>query len=140
MEGHALLWRHEQRLRRPRQRQQLPQAEFWIVGSKPGAQVQQLQGIAGVHVTGRVPDVRPYLATPMLVVWGDYVPQAPRWAPRLVNCRAFAAKVNAAGGRAENLVLPDIGIRGNSHMLMQDDNSHEIAGLVLDWVRKNAKR
>jgi len=43
-------------------RQQLPQAQFWIVGSKPGAEVKKLEGIPGVNVTGRVPDVRPYLA------------------------------------------------------------------------------
>jgi len=84
-------------------------------------------------------DVTPYLRTPMLVVWGDYVPQAPRWAPRLVNCSAFVAKVNAAGGRAEQWVLPEMGIRGNSHMLMQDDNSLEIAGMVADWVGRTAR-
>jgi glycosyltransferase involved in cell wall biosynthesis len=43
-------------------RKQLPQAEFWIVGSKPGAEVKKLAAIDGVKVTGRVPDVRPYLA------------------------------------------------------------------------------
>ncbi len=85
-------------------------------------------------------DVTPYLRTPILVVWGDYVPGAPRWAPRLVNCRAFVAKVTAAGGRAEQLVLPDVGIRGNSHMLMQDDNSLEIAGMLVDWINRNTAR
>ena len=85
-------------------------------------------------------DVTPYLRTPMLVVWGDYVPGAPRWAPRLANCRAFVAKVTAAGGKAEQLVLPDVGIRGNSHMLMQDDNSLEIAGMLVDWINRTAAR
>ena len=84
-------------------------------------------------------DVTPYLRTPILVLWGDYVPEAPRWAPRLANCRAFVAKVNAAGGKAENLVLPEQGIRGNSHMLMQDNNSLEIAGMLVDWINRNAR-
>ncbi len=103
------------------------------------------QGIAGVIAVepGACPDaagdVAPYLHTPMLVLWGDYVPQAPRWAPRLVNCRAFVAKVNAAGGRAEQWVLPERGIHGNSHMLMQDNNSLEIAGMLADWINANAR-
>lgn len=39
-----------------------PQAEFWVVGSNPSKDVNALQSIDGVKVTGRVPDVRPYLA------------------------------------------------------------------------------
>jgi hypothetical protein len=103
------------------------------------------QGIAGVIAVepGACPDaagdVAPYLNTPMLVVWGDYVPQAPRWASRLVNCRAFVAKVNAAGGKAAQWVLPEMGIRGNSHMLMQDDNSLQIAAMLADWINANAR-
>ncbi|HTJ64852.1 MAG TPA: TIGR03087 family PEP-CTERM/XrtA system glycosyltransferase [Alphaproteobacteria bacterium] len=43
-------------------RRTLPTAQFFIVGSNPSPAVQALAAIAGVHVTGRVPDVRPYLA------------------------------------------------------------------------------
>ena len=42
-------------------RQTAPEAAFHIVGSSPAAQVQALAA-EGVHVTGRVPDVRPYVA------------------------------------------------------------------------------
>lgn len=42
--------------------QTLPQAQFYIVGSSPSPTVQALAQIGGVHVSGRVPDVRPYLA------------------------------------------------------------------------------
>ncbi len=41
---------------------QHPAARFYIVGSRPSAQVQLLSKLPGVHVTGSVPDVRPYLA------------------------------------------------------------------------------
>ena len=44
---------------------------------------------------------------------------------------------NAAGGKAELLVLPEIGIKGNTHMLMQDDNSLDIADILLDWIGKH---
>jgi sugar transferase (PEP-CTERM/EpsH1 system associated) len=35
---------------------------FHIVGANPGPEVRRLAGLPGVRVTGRVPDVRPYLA------------------------------------------------------------------------------
>ena len=38
-----------------------PRARFWIVGSNPTAAVRALAALEGVSVTGRVPDVRPYL-------------------------------------------------------------------------------
>ena len=81
-------------------------------------------------------DVAPYKGLPILVLWGDYVELAPRWAPRLKGCRDFAAAANAAGGRVEVAVLPEMGIRGNSHMLMQDDNSLEIADWLVRWLAK----
>ena len=45
-----------------------PEARFFIVGSNPTKQVLQLSGIKGVTVTGRVEDVRPYLAHARLAV------------------------------------------------------------------------
>jgi sugar transferase (PEP-CTERM/EpsH1 system associated) len=43
-------------------RRSAPGAAFHVVGSSPSAAVQALVGTDGVFVTGRVPDVRPYLA------------------------------------------------------------------------------
>jgi glycosyltransferase involved in cell wall biosynthesis len=42
--------------------EQRPKAEFWIVGSDPTDRVKELGRISGVHVTGKVDDVRPYLS------------------------------------------------------------------------------
>ena len=30
--------------------------------------------------------------------------------------------------------LPKLGIRGNSHMLMQDKNNLQLADLILSWI------
>lgn len=30
--------------------------------------------------------------------------------------------------------LPEMGIKGNSHMLMMDNNNDQIAGLINDWL------
>ena len=62
----AVEWFAEQVL--PLIRQRCAQAHFWIVGSRPTEAVQRLRGVAGVSVTGSVPDVRPYLAHAQLVV------------------------------------------------------------------------
>lgn len=43
-------------------------AEFWIVGATPAPEVQELTSIAGVRVTGQVPDIRPYLANAQCAV------------------------------------------------------------------------
>jgi hypothetical protein len=82
-------------------------------------------------------DLTPYLKMPILVLWGDNVDVVPRWAPRLKLCREFAAAAVKAGGRVENVVLPEIGMRGSSHMLMQDRNSLEIADWLLAWIERN---
>ena len=43
-------------------RSTVPAARFYIVGSNPSPQVLALARLSGVTVTGKVPDVRPYLA------------------------------------------------------------------------------
>ncbi len=100
------------------------------------------QGIAGIIAVepAAVPapgdDLRPFLDMPVLILFGDFVDGSARWAPRLQACREFVAAVNAAGGRAELMSLPSMGIAGNSHMLMQDGNSLEVADLLLDWIAR----
>jgi glycosyltransferase involved in cell wall biosynthesis len=41
--------------------QRQPEAQFWVVGQDPTERVRRLSELPGVHVTGGVPDVRPYL-------------------------------------------------------------------------------
>jgi glycosyltransferase involved in cell wall biosynthesis len=51
----------------PRIRSQFGDVDLWIVGRDPSQQVRQLDG-NGVHVTGRVADVRPYYQRSMVCV------------------------------------------------------------------------
>lgn len=81
-------------------------------------------------------DLKPYTGIPVLVLFGDYVDQSARWAPRREACKAFVEADRKAGGRAELVSLPDIGIRGNSHMLMQDRNNLQVADWLLAWIAK----
>jgi hypothetical protein len=54
-----------------------------------------------------------------------------------IDCQQLVNRLNDAGGRAKMLHLPDLGIRGNSHMLMQDKNNSEIADLLIRWIDQN---
>jgi hypothetical protein len=99
-----------------------------------------IAGIVSIEPGGCPPtngDLKPYLQIPILVVFGDYVDLVPRWAPRLTTCRDFAEAVRKAGGKTELMVLPEMGIKGNSHMMMQDRNSLDIAALLVAWLNKN---
>jgi hypothetical protein len=81
------------------------------------------------------------LATvPVLVVFGDHrttptgLPTLPTWQQRFEACEALIARLKVAGGDAQMLDPSDRGIRGNSHMIMQDKNHLQIADLILQWI------
>jgi hypothetical protein len=42
--------------------------------------------------------------------------------------------VRGAGGTVDVINLPDLSIKGNSHMLMQDKNNAEIAEVIQKWL------
>ena len=50
--------------------------------------------------------------------------------------RQFVEAVNRHGGDATLVHLPEIGIKGNSHFLMQEKNNDEIMRLALAWLKK----
>jgi polysaccharide biosynthesis protein PslH len=56
----AVVWFAQEIL--PVIRRSIPGAQFHIVGASPAPQVKALESIKGVFVSGRVPDVRPYVA------------------------------------------------------------------------------
>ncbi len=62
----AVIWFTQEVL--PGLRQARGNIRFYIVGSKPGAEVKALERHEGVTVTGRVEDVRPYIAHAAAVV------------------------------------------------------------------------
>jgi hypothetical protein len=47
---------------------------------------------------------------------------------------AIVTWLNEQGAKADFCFLADRGIVGNGHMLMLEQNSDEIAGIILDWL------
>jgi pimeloyl-ACP methyl ester carboxylesterase len=74
--------------------------------------------------------------TPHLFVWGDYLDRHDLWKKITPAVNRYRDALRSAGVRADEIELPKIGIRGNSHMLMMDRNSDQIAGLVQQWLER----
>ncbi len=86
--------------------------------------------------------IRTLAAIPILVVYGDHrdtptgISSRPSWQLSFESCQALIRRLNAAGGHAEMLEPAARGIRGNSHMIMQDRNNLEIADMILRWIHE----
>jgi pimeloyl-ACP methyl ester carboxylesterase len=82
-------------------------------------------------------DISSMKAVPHLFVWGDFMDNNPTWKnavqPPVLR---FAEALAKQGGVVETMDLPKMGIKGNSHMIMMDKNSDQIAGLIQGWLVK----
>ena len=71
---------------------------------------------------------------PVLQIFGDYVDQHPRWAGFKKIDMEYGNAIKVAGGTVDWINLPEIGIKGNGHMLMQDKNNMEVAEVIQNWL------
>lgn len=77
---------------------------------------------------------------PLLTMFGDlFGVDVDDWPGRLAECLNTVDRIKTAGGTAENIYLPDVGIYGNSHMLMMDVNNQQLADMILDWLNRNVR-
>jgi pimeloyl-ACP methyl ester carboxylesterase len=74
------------------------------------------------------------LKMPIVVIYGDNAKDHPRWGKIRQNVHDYAALIKAAGGNVETIDLPDIGIAGNTHMMMMDKNSDQVADVMQKWL------
>lgn len=81
-------------------------------------------------------DPRPLKDVPHLFLWGDYLDQHPFWVESRPASERWRDALQQTGCAVTWSELPTLGIHGNSHALMSDDNSDALAGLVLDWLRE----
>ena len=83
---------------------------------------------------------------PILLIWGDYIAKtldpanagSPIESRRILveQYRLFALAANKYGGDVKNVILPDIGIRGNTHYPMADTNITVVSRVVSQWLKQ----
>lgn len=85
------------------------------------------------------------LKTPIVVYFGDNIPTGDEplenwgfdnWRTRLNLANRWAEVMKAHGGDVEIVVLPDKGIKGNTHFLMSDLNNEEVADEMERWLEE----
>lgn len=81
---------------------------------------------------------------PNLMMFGDHLGDVQggpaNWASSFESCQKYVHAIKGAGGDAEMMHLPAMGIRGNSHMLMQDRNNLQLADLILTWIDQHVEK
>lgn len=103
-----------------------------------------LGGIILVEPSGApaASEVTPGTSVPHLFLWGDHLDLSrpeDSWAKQYFAAQRYHDELRAAGGRSTWNYLPERGVRGNSHMLMMDDNSADIAEMVHQWIRSTVQ-
>jgi pimeloyl-ACP methyl ester carboxylesterase len=83
----------------------------------------------------------PFVKVPFVSVWGDNSLGAKgvNSDKRREGCSQAVNMIKGGGGRATFLLLPDAGIRGNSHMMMMDRNNLLVAEVLRSWIAENAR-
>lgn len=108
----------------PKIRQALPNAQFLIVGSGPTQAVLQLKTMPGVIVTGRVHDVRPYLAAATVCV-------IPLRIARGIQNKALEAMASGRAIIATPEVVAGIGnVRHEEHLLIAQSADELVAAVL----------
>jgi hypothetical protein len=72
---------------------------------------------------------------PIQLVFGDNA-AGTTWQASLDLGRQFAEIVNKHGGDAEVLVLPEAGLRGNTHIPFADLNNRKVAEELSKWLHR----
>jgi len=116
----------------PKIRREVPDAEFWIVGSNPNPQIWKLAETPGIHVTGTVEDVRPYYAMAKVAV-----------APYRYG-EGTKIKVVEAMACGTPMVSTSIGCQGldvidRKHLLIAD-NEPDFSRRVIGLLRNSQRR
>lgn len=90
-----------------------------------------------------LPDFIKLTKIPIVIYYGDYIPEQPtpnpgqdQWRIRLEMANLWADAVNRHGGDATVVHLPQVGIRGNTHFPFSDMNNLEVADLMSDYLKQ----
>jgi glycosyltransferase involved in cell wall biosynthesis len=93
---------------------QRPNAQFWIVGTGPSQQVRELARYPGIHVTGEVEDLRPFVQSAAVVV-------CPLRVGSGVKNKILIAMAMRKAIVATSLSIEGLDIVDNREVLLSDD-------------------
>lgn len=117
----------------PLVKQRFPAVKFYIVGSKPAKVVQQLADVdTSVVVTGRVDDVRPYVAFADVVV-------APLRIARGIQNKVLEAMAMARPIVASSAAMEGIAADSLMNVAIADE-PQEYAAKVVEYLQSSIKR
>ncbi len=98
----------------PLVRAKRPQVQFWIVGSEPSERIQALTRISGIHVTGKVDDVRPYVRSATVFV-------CPLRVGSGVKNKILAAMAMQKATVATSMSIDGLDLADNREVLLADE-------------------
>ena len=98
----------------PLVRAKRPEVQFWIVGSGPSERVRALTRISGVHVTGKVDDVRPYVRSASVFV-------CPLRVGSGVKNKILAAMAMQKATVATSMSIDGLDLADNREVLLADE-------------------
>ena len=113
--------------------------------------VHSAAGVAGFEVARRQPsevlavvnvepvgcpteDIDRWSGTAVLSVFGDHMEMRPQMPVRQDECQETVDHLRSLGTPAAMFALPKLGIEGNSHLLMSENNSSDLMNRILDWL------
>lgn len=119
--------------------------QFVFPEGEPIADVPFKNALAGELLQGiTVPleDFKKLTKMPILVIYGDNIStelsdvfNVEVWRIASTRAKAFVEAVNRHGGNATLVMLPEIGIKGNTHAPFADLNNVEIADQLESWLK-----
>ena len=111
--------------------------------------VQNIKGVILVESSSTMDpantDITPFKDIPFLFVYGDFLKPEYEidgyvWPGSFAykgSMRHMHEALLEMGGDSTWMELPDMGIYGNTHALMLEDNSRQIADLICDWMKEH---
>ncbi len=93
-----------------------------------------IEGFEGLPPTAA--QIQAYKKVQYIDLFGDNLSGGGIGQSRYDGRKVTINAMKAAGVKAEIVALPEVGLYGNTHMLMQDKNSHKVADYLIKWIGK----
>lgn len=88
-------------------------------------------------------DFKKLTKIPIVIYYGDYIPTEPskypgeeQWRAAVLMAKKWTDLVNKNGGDVILVLLPEKGLKGNTHFPMSDLNNIEVADLLSKWLNE----